>query len=209
MNLPIAVARLQVMDQLRKTDLEWTAIYPGIFMEYYVQGLPSYLSIGSFEIDVENNAAGLPVKGEAPIALTYSRDIAKYVASLLSLEKWEQTYFITADVKTWNEIVAAAEAGKGFKFNVTYDPIEKLQRGEVTELPGHKKTYEAFGGRDVAKPIVQRIFAQYGQWMEDGLFNYKSGIFLNDIFPEIKPLNLEEAWKTVGGKASAVSKNNN
>ncbi|KAF2495431.1 NAD(P)-binding protein [Lophium mytilinum] len=199
-SLPIAVARLQALDELKKTTLEWTAIYPGIFMESFVQGLPTHLTVYPLEVDVENNTAGLPVKGEGPISLTYSRDIAKYVASLLSLDKWEQSYFITADVKTWNEIVAAAEVGKGVKFNVSYDSVEKLQRGEVTDLPGYAKMYEAFGG-EAAKPIVQGIFAQYGLWMEKGIFKYKGGTFLNDVFPEIKPLTLEEAWKKAGGKA--------
>ncbi|KAF2812095.1 NAD(P)-binding protein [Mytilinidion resinicola] len=200
-SLPIAVARLQAIDELKKTNLEWTAIYPRIFMESFVQGMPWYLTVYPLKVDIENSTAGLPVKGEGLISLTYSRDIAKYVASLLGLEKWEQSYFITADVKTWNEIVAAAEAGKGVKFNVSYDSIEKLQKGEATELPSYTKIYEAFGGREIAKPIVQAIFAQYGLWMDEGLFNYKGGTFLNDLFPEIKPLKLDEAWEKAGGKA--------
>ncbi|KAF2711411.1 hypothetical protein K504DRAFT_489296 [Pleomassaria siparia CBS 279.74] len=114
------------------------------------------------------------------------------------LERWERAYFIAADVKTWNEIVAAAEAGKGVKFDVSYDTTEKLQKGEVTELPGYTTMYEAFGGAEVARPIMQAIFSQYGLWMEEGLFDYKSGTLLNKVFPDIKPLKLEEAWKEAG-----------
>ncbi|KAJ4289073.1 hypothetical protein N0V90_011415 [Kalmusia sp. IMI 367209] len=200
-NFPIAKSRLQALEELKKTDLEWTAIYPGLFMEVTVEGLPSYLAITPLMFDVKNNAASLPNKGEAPITLTYSHDIAKYVARLLNLQKWESAYYIAGDVKTWNEILAAAEASKGVKFNVSYDSIEKLQKGQVTELPGHAGVYELFGGRDNALPIVQGLFAQYGLWMEEGIFTYKSGKLLNDLFPDIKPLKLEDAWKKASGKA--------
>ncbi|KAL1599833.1 hypothetical protein SLS60_007638 [Paraconiothyrium brasiliense] len=198
---PLAQAKLQAFAQLKRTDLEWAAIYPGLFMEYVTEGLPSTLTINTLMIDIKNNAAGLPINGEGKITLTYSRDIAKYIPKLLTLEKWEQAYFVVGDVKSWNEIVAAAEKGKGVKFSVTYDSVEKLKRGEVTELPGHARSYELFGGRENALPVVQGLFAQYGLWMDEGIFTYQSGARLNDLFPEIKPLRLEEAWKVAGGKA--------
>lgn len=109
-------------------------------------------------------------------------------------------YHIAGDSKTLNEIVAAAEAGKGVKFNVSYDSLEKLQRGEVTELPSHTKSYAMLGG-EAAKPMVQGLYAQYGRWMEEGLFNYTDGTLLNNVFPEIKPLKLEEAWKKTSVRA--------
>jgi hypothetical protein len=197
----LAQGKLQSFARLRKTDLEWTAIYPGLFMEYVTSGLPSTLTIGTLMLDVKNNTAALPNKGEARITITYSRDIAKYIPKLLTLKQWEQAYFIVGDVKSWNEIVAAAEAGKGVKFDVTYDPVEKLKQGQVTELPGHARAYELFGGREKALPVVQGLFAQYGLWMEEGVFTYQGGAKLNDLFPEIEPLSLDRAWRVAGGKA--------
>ncbi|KAL5389481.1 hypothetical protein DPSP01_002379 [Paraphaeosphaeria sporulosa] len=200
-NFPLAQGRLEAMAQLQQTGLEWTAIYPGLFMEYVTEGLPSTLTINTMMFDVKHNAAALPNNGEAKITLTYSRDIAKYIPKLLMLEKWEPAYFIIGDVKSWNEVVAAAEKGKGVKFNVTYDSLEQLRVGKVTELPGHARMYERFGGRERALPVVQGLFAQYGLWMDEGLFTYQDGAKLNDLFPEVETLGLEEAWKVAGGKA--------
>lgn len=188
------------MDALSKTGLEWTVIYPGIFLEYYVTGLPTHLTRHKIAVDVDANAAGIPGSGNVPITFTYTFDIAKFVAELLSLEKWEQKYFTVGDSKTWNEVVAIAEQAKGVKFVVSYDPVEKLEKGQITELPGHKKAYEEFGGEAVAKPMVQGMNARFGLWMEEGAFSFRDGAFLNDMFPDIKTLSMEEAWKTVGGK---------
>jgi hypothetical protein len=152
-------------------------------------------------VDVAQNFAGLPASGNASVTFTYSYDIGKYVTALLGLDKWEQDYRISGEVKTWNEVIEIAEKAKGVKFDVAYDPIEKLEQGQITELPGHKKTYAMFGGEEIAKPMVQGIYARFELWMEEGLFVYKEGPSLNKIFPEIKPLGLVEAWEKAGAKA--------
>jgi hypothetical protein len=169
-------------------------------MEYYVYKLPTHVDVNAITIDLEHNVAAIPNKGEAPITITYTRDIGTYVAALLSLDQWDEAYYIVGDVKTWNEILAAAEAGKGQKFTVEYDSLDKLKRGEVTELPSHAKSYEMFGGRDVAKPMLQGMLTQFAFWQEEGLFKYnkENGTFLNDVFPDIKALTLKEAWALVG-----------
>lgn len=195
---PLFTARLQALSQLRATTLEWTTIYPGLFMEIAVQGLPSHLDVKPLVINVAHNAAALPASGTARIALTYSRDIARYVPKLLSLPAWDEKYFVAGDVRSWNEIVAAAEKGKGVKFDVAYDGVEKLERGEVTELPGHEALYAEFGGRENAFPVVQRLFSTYGLWMEEGLMEGGEGKRLEDMFPEVGALTLEEAWGVAG-----------
>ena len=188
------------MDELRKTNLEWTAICNGIFLDYYVPGLLSHLFKVPICIDVEHNAASIPGSGNTPITFTYSYDVGKYVAALLGLNKWEQDYHITGETKTWNEVIEITEKAKGAKLDVVYEPIEKLEKNQVTELPGHKAAYAAFGGEEVAKPMLQAVFARFGIWMEEGLFVYKDGPSLNALFPEIKPVGLEEAWKKAGAK---------
>ncbi|KAF2450150.1 NAD(P)-binding protein [Karstenula rhodostoma CBS 690.94] len=200
-NFPLAQGKLQSLARLNNTDLDWTAIYPGLFMEYVTEGLPTTLTLMTIMLDMKHNAAALPNKGDAKITLTYSRDIAKYISKLLTLSTWERAYFIVGDVKSWNEIVAAAETGKGVKFDVTYDAVEKLKHGQVTELPGYARMYELFGGRDIALPRVQGLIAQYGLWMEEGIFTYQGGARLNDLFPEVEVLGLEGAWRVAGGKA--------
>ncbi|KAF2735112.1 NAD(P)-binding protein, partial [Polyplosphaeria fusca] len=172
--LPIAAQRLQALALLRTTQLEWTTIHPGLFMEYFAPLLATYITPTPLFVDVEHGTAALPGDGEAKIALTYTRDIARYVAELLGVQAggWKEAYFIRGEVRSWNQIVGIAEKGSGKRFGVVYDGVEKLGRGEVSELEGHKKVYELFGGDEV-KGMVRGLFAQYGLWMIEGLFGYE------------------------------------
>ena len=66
--------------------------------------------------------------------------------------------------------------------------------GQTTELPGQVSLYQFF-----PKPALQSMAAAFGLWFEDGIFDPKPAKFLNETFPEIKPLKvkelLEKAWK--------------
>ena len=73
-----------------------------------------------------------------------------------------------------------------------------MEGGHVTELPGHERVYAEFGGREQGFEIVQGVFATYGLWMEEGLF-VGEGRRLNDVFPEVGVMGLEEAWRVAGG----------
>lgn len=184
---------------LKKSNLEFTTIYPGIFMDYYIQGLPTHLTQMPIAVDVYANVAGIPGSGNSPITFTHSTDIGKFVSRLMSLQSWESRYHTVGDNKTWNEVVAILEEGKGVKFDVTYDSIEKLQKGEITDIPGHQAAYEMMGG-EAAKPFFRNAMAQFGLWMEEGLFKYEDAVFLNDVFPNVKPMSLGEAWKKAAAK---------
>jgi hypothetical protein len=82
----------------------------------------------------------------------------------------------------------------GAKFSVAYDNVEKLKSGQTTELPGQISLY-AF----LPKEILQYMIAVHGVWFEEGVYNLKPTRFLNDQFPEIKPIKVKEilkqAWK--------------
>ncbi|KKY27528.1 putative nmra-like family protein [Diplodia seriata] len=80
----------------------------------------------------------------------------------------------------------------GIKFKVVYDDVEKLKRGEITELPGHAASYEFF-----PKPAYQRFMAIFEQFTtEEAICAIPPE--LNARFPEIKPLTvramLEQYW---------------
>lgn len=140
-------------------------------------------------LDVDGNAAGIPGSGTYPVHFTHTTDIAKYTVAVLGLKKWDTKYFIAGETKSWKELVAIVEKVKGVKLNVAFDSIEKLERGEVTELPGHTKMYEAFGGA-ASKPLLQSMMARSGIWMNEGLGQFKGAAFLNEMFPEIKAMRL-------------------
>jgi hypothetical protein len=72
--------------------------------------------------------------------------------------------------------------------------VEKMKIGQVTELPGQIPLYHT-----IPKPVLDRLSAAFGLWFEEGLFDPKTAKFLNETFPEIKPLTVKEmldkAWK--------------
>lgn len=191
----MAASKVSLVERIEKTSLKWTAIYPGIFLDYFTPGIKTHIAEAALFIDVKANAAGIPGSGDYPVNFTHSTDVAKYTAGLLSLDKWDTKYYIVGDTKSWKELVAIAEKVKGVKFDVTFDSVEKLQRGEITELPGHVPAYEIFGGA-AAKPIFQSVMAQIGVWMQEGLGEYKDSVkYLNEVFADVKALDVENGMK--------------
>lgn len=187
---PITPLRIKVQETLKETGLEWTAIYIGLFLDYYAPGLPSYVYKFPMVVDTLNNAAGIPGTGERPVHFTHTSDVGKFAVAMLGLDKWEQKYFLAGDKKSWNELVEIAEQVKGVKFDVTYDSIERMATGQITELPVHKQAYEM---RALTKEMVLGLFSLLGTWYEQGMWDFGDATFLNDIFPEIKTLGLKEA----------------
>ena len=187
----MAAGMLTLLDAVEATSLEWTAIFPCIFTDFYGLSVPSYVPKTAMAIDIDGNAAAIPGSGTYPLNFTHTIDIAKYTVALLGQSKWETNYFISGDVKTWNEVIAIAEAAKGVKFDVVYDSIEKLQKGEISELPGHVAMYEALGGA-AAKPAFQGVLAQLAVWMAEGKIKSERPL-LNELFPDVEPVTVEQA----------------
>ena len=85
----------------------------------------------------------------------------------------------------------------GTKFNVVYDSVEKLKRGETTELPSQIPIYPFF-----PKEALQSISSTFGLWYEEGVLGFtpprKS---LNEQFPEVKTRKVKEFLQEAWGKA--------
>ncbi|KAF2429073.1 NmrA-like family protein [Tothia fuscella] len=80
------------VDAVRKTDLEWTQIYNGLFLDYY--GMPHveiYLSPFLFAVDPTNMMAAIPgsTRNEL-ISFTDTKDLGKFVVTAMDLPKWNQ-----------------------------------------------------------------------------------------------------------------------
>lgn len=173
-----AASRLVLLEALSKTKLEWTAIFPGIFLDFYTLSIDSNVKRTALAIDMDGNAAAIPGDGNYPMYFTHTTDIAKYTNALLGLDNWEKKYYLVGNEMTWNEVVAIAEEAKGVKFNVAYDSVEKLKTGVMTELPGHKATYEhifANHNEDV-KAMFQKVISVVAVFMAEGNMVYK-GLF--------------------------------
>uniref|UniRef100_A0A8H7NBY7 NAD(P)-binding domain-containing protein n=1 Tax=Bionectria ochroleuca TaxID=29856 RepID=A0A8H7NBY7_BIOOC len=192
---PWAAFQRKAVDLLRTTSLEWTEIAPGYFADYW--GMPfieTHLTPMSPVIDMKNNVAAIPGSGDEPVVFSYSLDVAKVVARLLDLPQWQETTFIVGDKLTWNEFLKLAEDAKGTQFEVHHDDLEKLGKGQITELPCHVPAYTFF-----PKVHLQGLYAILENLMATGVFNLPSEKAITAQFPDIKMLTikelLEKTWK--------------
>ncbi|KAF5001391.1 hypothetical protein FDECE_10954 [Fusarium decemcellulare] len=164
---PAYTLREAAVEELRNTGLQWTRFAVGYFMDYY--GMPhikSHLRPVSFVVDVKNKAAAIPRTGDNIVSFIYSSDMAKFVVAALSLSRWEETTYCYGDKATFNRIVDLAERARGAKFDVAYDPVDKLSKGEITELPSHKDNYAI-----IRKGAFQRLSAVFATRVVSGHFD--------------------------------------
>ncbi|KAG7148679.1 Oxidoreductase BOA1 like protein [Verticillium longisporum] len=173
---------------LDKTQLEWTAVANGLFLDYW--GFPhveSYLQPIILILDLAANRAAIPGSGNTPVVFTYTRDVAKFTAKLLTLDKWEPVSYIIGDKVSWNEFVKTAEQVRGKPIEVSYDSIDTLKSGKITELPSHQHAYPFF-----PKEALQGVLSTFGRWIEEGVFNFQPKKTLNDLFSEVKTTTVKD-----------------
>ncbi|KAF4450342.1 hypothetical protein FALBO_16500 [Fusarium albosuccineum] len=191
---PAYTLREAAVEELRNTGLQWTRFAVGYFMDYY--GMPhvkSHLTPVSFVVDVKNKAAAIPGTGDNVVSFIYSSDMAKFVVAALSSSRWEETTYSYGDKATFNQIIDLAERARGAKFDVAHDSVDKLSKGEITELPSHKDNYAI-----IPKGAFQRLSAVFATWVVSGHFDIPAEKSPNVKFPEIKTRKLTDVvgmWK--------------
>ncbi|KAH7176171.1 hypothetical protein EDB81DRAFT_632928 [Dactylonectria macrodidyma] len=192
---PIAATKLAIFDALEKTDLEWTVVSNGFFLDYWgIPKIESYLAPVTVVVDIAGKKAAIPGSGDKPVVFTYTRDVGKFTAKLVTLDKWEPVSYIVGERLTWGKFVQVAEEVMGEKFEVTHDSVELLQSGKVTELPSHVHAYPYF-----PKEALQATLSQFAILFEKGVFDFQPEQTLNDLFPEIKPKSVRDVL-TIGWK---------
>ncbi|RSL43561.1 hypothetical protein CEP54_015043 [Fusarium duplospermum] len=121
---------------LKKTSLEYIRISIGFFSDYW--GMPhikSNMKPFHWFLDMEKGIAIVPGSGDEKFTVTYSEDLARFIVRLTDTdEKWPERGFLSGSDISINELVAIAEMIRGFKFKITHDSAEKLQKGDVTLL---------------------------------------------------------------------------
>ncbi|KAM5362102.1 hypothetical protein ACJA88_014175 [Fusarium oxysporum] len=186
--LPFGPPKAAVMDFLKTTDLEYSAWYTGFFIDYYVSPpLKSPLDHWTVFIDIANRTAALPGSGDVPVAMSYTMDVAKFVAGSLSLSKWERETLIYNDKLTMNQYVQVVEEVRREKIQVTYDSLDLLKSGKITELPSHPPMYEF-----VSKDVIQSFLAAFGILFETGEFDLREGYRIQDGLPSLKLQNFRD-----------------
>lgn len=109
-----------VAEIVRKSGLEYTFYETGLFMNFLACGTPGQGLADklNFVVNVGEGTAKIPGDGEAMVAYTRLEDIGAFVAASLDLPKWPEVSRMAGDVKTYNEIVALAEAARGTLANL-------------------------------------------------------------------------------------------
>ncbi|KAL6915406.1 hypothetical protein ACHAPO_009909 [Fusarium lateritium] len=185
---------IRAVGALKDSDLQYTRFANGIFMDYFgIPNIPSTLSPFVWGIDIAHRRAAIPGSGTDIMAMTYSKDVARFMERLLEDEDWPEHSIISGSDASFNEILALAQEYTGKyrrdDFDVTYDDKEKLNKTEATLLDD-----SSYGGRD---PQVMMSMAGL-QLIEGGMALPKEGR-LNDRYPDIKPMTIAEliakAWK--------------
>ncbi|MBE3046205.1 hypothetical protein IMZ48_27440 [Candidatus Bathyarchaeota archaeon] len=158
-------------EELKKvTYLETTCVQHSFLLEYY--GMPnskSNMAQALMILDIPHDAAAIPGSGNTTAMFPHSTDVAKFVTLILDLDKWDSVSYVERDRVTWNVFVHLAKEAKGkrhplfptfrlgavanyvpgTKFNVKYDSVESLKKGETTELPGQLEGGAARDGSHV------------------------------------------------------------
>ncbi|KAJ3550898.1 hypothetical protein NM688_g4974 [Phlebia brevispora] len=177
------VPKLTVEEAVRKSGLEFTLYECGSFMNYLADGTPGLGRANSmkFVLDVEACTAEIPGDGNIGVALTRIEDIGEFVAASLDLEKWPEVSQMAGDVKTHNQMVSIAEAVRGKKFEVTYEPVEKLK---AQRNPNASDLYGKF----------LNALAEAKLLITTGRYDFKDPN-LNKLCPQVKPMGIEEFLK--------------
>ncbi|SPO06379.1 uncharacterized protein DNG_09068 [Cephalotrichum gorgonifer] len=193
--LPSGPPKVAALAELQKvTNLETTIVQCSFFLDNWGSSkVKTHMSTLTVAVDIANRTAAIPGSGDVPAIFTHTRDLARFVTLLLDQEKWDPVTYVTGDHLTLNEFVRLAEEVTGEKFTVTYDSLEKLKKGEATELPSHVALYPYF-----PKQALQPMVSIFGAWFEEGVANFNVDKTLNDQFPEVKVWSvkdfLQDAW---------------
>ncbi|TPX69822.1 hypothetical protein SpCBS45565_g02240 [Spizellomyces sp. 'palustris'] len=119
----------EVIEELRKSKLEWTLYMNGVFMNYLASPRGTgHLRPLKFVIDTENRTANIPGTGNEPIIMTTVQNVAKFVVGSLSLPSWPEKSGIIGDLTNYNHVVKAVERITGEKFQVEYRSLEQLNK---------------------------------------------------------------------------------
>lgn len=156
------------MEALEQTSLEYTVFYVGYFLDFWsYPHAKTYQLPNIIAVDIEHNVAAIPSTGDKSVSIA---EEVKGECHILHKQR-----------------ILLTHQGGGTKFKVTYDSLDLLRTGKVTELPAHLSLYA-----HMPKEEIQSIFSVFGIWFHEGMFNLQPTETLNQVFPHIKPWNVKE-----------------
>lgn len=197
---PSYVWKFKAAELLEKTDLEFTQISVGIFLDYFAGSvIPTHLAfVAPTLLDWEHKAAVIPGDGTAKFVMTHTSDAARFAVAALDLPCWERRYTVVGDRLSMNEAVATAEKVTGVKFEVAHDSLEDLENGKVTLNPTFQAMME--GADKATLEATTVMLAKSSKLVVEGHLDLNPDIALNKLFPDIPVLTLRrvaELWRDV------------
>lgn len=202
--LPYADKRFHTVArrELEKTNLEYTYIYSGMFMDYF--GMPNihgYTRALYLIVDPANRVALIPGDGKARMAVSLTKDVAYYLSRAIELTTWPRIMTVVADTITSNDLVKLIETPLGTTLKVTYQPISILSSHQNDVLPSNVPVSEHFPeGLEQVKALTADLESSIALGAYD-FTNIGEHLDLVAKFSQDKsPVRIEEFLRRAWGK---------
>ncbi|KXH57122.1 hypothetical protein CSAL01_09892 [Colletotrichum salicis] len=162
-------AWLDAAAALKKTGLTYTRVISGWFMDYFgMPHTPSNLTPHAWAVDIANRRAAIPGTGNELMTMTYSVDVARFVVRMLDGIDWPEVSIISGSDTTFDKILEIAE--------------------KITD----------YGAGPASAEETQAMMALFGLMSVEGRILVPEDNRMNDKYPEIHPVGIEEllteAW---------------
>jgi nucleoside-diphosphate-sugar epimerase len=136
-------SKIQALEVLRESGLEFTSFQNGMFMDYFAFGAPKPhegpMKILPFAVDIAAKQATIPGTGDEKVTFTSVRDIGRFVAAAVRLtERWPEELGMEGETTTYNQVVRDAEAVTGRKI-----AVQHLDKAYLTKALNESKDDEA------------------------------------------------------------------
>ncbi|KAI9375480.1 hypothetical protein BJX61DRAFT_493882 [Aspergillus egyptiacus] len=184
---------LDAANLLKATDLQYTRVIPGFFMDYW--GMPhvrSNLAHLTFGVDMVSCEAVIPGDGNDVIGMTYTYDMAAFILRLLEVQQWEEFSVIVGDEATYNQLVQIGEEVRGRKFKVVYDSADKVKEGSVTVPPMPD-------GLEYGQEELVEMTALVDKLVIGKVFDFPAEVRLSNKFRDLKLTKIKDlvtrAWE--------------
>ncbi|KAH8427113.1 uncharacterized protein LDX57_004830 [Aspergillus melleus] len=186
---------LDAVELLGKTNLQYTRVIPGFFMDYWGMNpekeAQSNLQPMTFGTDIANCKAAIPGDGNDRICMTHSEDMARFIARLLEVDDWPEFSIVVGDEPTYNDTIRLGQEVRGNEFEVVNDSPESIKQGKVTvpEMPP---------GCPYSEDEVYETTVLVSRLTIAGVFDLPKESRLNERFPDIHTKSLRtfmiESW---------------
>ncbi|TEA19650.1 Oxidoreductase BOA1 [Colletotrichum sidae] len=185
-HFPMAKYTFEAIDELDGTDLEYTRVVNGFFLDYY--GMPhwkTHLHPWINFVNVEKKWAVIPGDGSAKANFITTQDMARFIARLMELDKWSKVSSIVADTLSISEVLEIAERVRGTNFNVVHDDLEKLKSGKISFI-------EKFPDIGASLDEAEKLFASIHYYAGTGAALVPTEDALSSKFPDIVTKSAED-----------------